>query len=311
MGPLKRTFALLSATFELWVSRDAFQHGGALAFYTLFSMAPLAIILIAIAGAVFGAEAARGEIAAQVDDLIGTQAAETLQDAVRRSRVQEAGLLPSILGVGALLFGATTVFAQMQSSLNEFWGVASRPSRSGLLVFFSTRLVSLGVVVVIGFLLLTSLAMSLGIMALLRYAEWWIPIPALLVTVVDLVLSAGSAMLLFAMIFKILPDVHLQWHDVWRSAFITAVLFVVGQYLISIYLTQTAPESAYGSAGSLVLILMWVYYSSLILFFGTALTRVMIEERGETVVPKSTAVRVHLDVLEDDGSGMKKVDEVD
>ena len=113
------------------------------------------------------------------------------------------------------------------------------------------------------------------------------------------------------MIFKILPDVKLHWRDVWRSAFITAVLCVLGQFLISMYLTRTAPGSAYGSAGSLVLILMWVYYLSLILFFGTALTRVTIEERGDTVVPKSTAVRVHLDILEDDGGGMRKVDEVD
>lgn len=311
MSPIKHTFSLLTAAFTLWSSRNAFQHAGALAFCTLFSMAPLMIILIAISGAVFGDEAARGEVAAQIDGLIGAQAAEAVQEAVRQSTVQEAGLLPTILGVGALLFGATTVFAQMQESLNQFWGVVAKPSRSGLLVFVTTRLISLGVVLVIGFPLLTSLVMSLGIMAVLRYAEGWVPIPSLLVTTVDVALSVGSAMLLFAMIFKILPDVHLQWRDVWRSAFITALLFVAGQYLISMYLTRTAPGSVYGSAGSLVLILMWVYYSSLILFFGTALTRVTIETRGDEVVPKSTAVRVHMDVLEDDGSGMRKVSEVD
>ena len=311
MSLVRRMFALLTAALALWSSRNAFQHAGALAFYTLFSMAPLVIILIAVAGVVFGAEAARGEIAAQIDDLIGTQAADTVQEAVRRSRIQEAGLLPTILGVCALLFGATTVFAQMQTSLNQFWGVVSRPSRSGLIVFLTTRLVSLGVVLVIGFLMLTSLAMSIGIMTLLRYAESWIRIPALLITTADVTLSVASAMLLFAMIFKILPDVQLHWRDVWRSAFITAVLFVVGQYLISLYLTRTAPGSAYGSAGSLVLILMWVYYSSLIVFFGAALTRVTIEDRGDPIVPKSTAVRVHLDILEDDGRGMRKVNEVD
>jgi membrane protein len=170
---------------------------------------------------------------------------------------------------------------------------------------------SLGVVLVIGFLLLTSLVMSVGIMAVISYAETWVPIPPLVVTAVDIALSLASATLLFAIIFKILPDVQLHWHDMWRSAVITALLFVSGQYLISIYLTQTAPGSTCGAAGSLVLVLMWVYYSSLILFFGTALTRVTIERRGDRIVPKSTAVRVHLDIMEDDGSGMKKVAEVD
>jgi membrane protein len=311
MRPLRRTASLVTEAINLWTSRYAFQHAGALAFYTLFSMAPLMVILIAITGAVFGDEAAQGEVAAQITGLVGPQAAEAVQGAVLRSRIEEAGALPTVLGVGALLFGATTVFAQMQASLNQFWGVVARPSRSGILVFLTTRLISLGVVIVIGFLLLTSLVMSMAIMTLISYAEYWIPVPSLLVTVADLLLSLATATLLFAMLFKILPDVHLQWSDVWRSALVTAVLFVLGQYLISLYLTQTAPGSPYGAAGSLVLVLMWVYYSSLILFLGTALTRVAIERRGDVIVPKSTAVRVHLDVLEDDGGGMKKVGEVD
>lgn len=313
MSPVRRTASVVGQAVSLWLSRNAFQHAGALAFYTLFSMAPLMIIVIAIAGAVFGEEAARGEVAAQVDELVGPQAAAAVQDAILRSRVDAAGLLPTVLGVGALLFGATTVFAQMQNSLNQFWGVAARPSRSGIIVFVTTRLVSLGVVLVIGFLLLTSLVLSLGIMGVIRYAEAWIPIPPILVATVDILLSLATATLLFAMLFKILPDVHLKWTDVWRSAFITAGLFVVGQYLISLYLTRTAPGSTYGSAGSLVLILMWVYYSSLILFLGTALTRVTIEQRGDVVVPKSTAVRFRMDILEEDGDSgsMKKVAEVE
>ncbi len=313
MTSVRRTTSLLAATFDLWISRYAFQHAGALAFYTLFSLAPLGIIVVAIVGAVFGEVAARGEVAGQLRELIGQQAAASVEEAVRRSHVREAGVLPTLLGAGALLFGATTVFAQMQSSLNQFWGVVARPSRSSLVVFLTTRIISLGVVLVFGFLLMTSLAISMGIMAVIRHAGSWVPIPSIVVEAVDLVLSLSSATLLFAMIFKILPDVHLQWRDVWRSAFVTATLFVVGRYLISLYLTRTAPGSAFGAAGSLVLVLMWVYYSSLILFLGTALTRVTIEQRGERVRPRSTAVRVHLDILEDDGmgSGMHKVAEMD
>lgn len=311
MSPLRRASSVVVQALNIWTSRNAFQHAGALAFYTLFSMAPLTIIVIAIAGAVFGDEAARGQVAGQLDGLIGPDAARTVQEAVRRSQLDPAGMVATVLGIGALLFGATTVFAQMQASLNQFWGVVAKPSRSGLVVFLTTRLVSLGVVLVIGFLLLTSLLLSMAIVAIISYAEEWMPIPPLAVSAIDLALSLGSATLLFAMIFKILPDVQLQWRDVWRSAFLTAALFVVGQYLISLYLTQTAPGSAYGTAGSLVLVLMWVYYSSLILFMGTALTRAFIEQRGDAVVPKPTAVRLHLDVMEDDGAGMKKVAEVD
>ena len=296
---------------NLWTSRNAFQHAGALAFYTLFSMAPLMIILVTITGAVFGDEAASGQLRQQISGLVGGEAAEVVEDAVLRSRIEEAGPLATLLGIGALIFGATTVFAQMQASLNQFWGVVAKPSRSGILVFITTRLVSLGVVIVLGFLLLTSLVMSMAIMAAVTYFQEWIRIPTIVVGAIDVALSLAIATLLFAMVFKILPDVHLEWKDVWRSAFATAMLFVIGQYLISLYLTKAAPGSTYGAAGSLVVVLMWVYYSSLILFMGTALTRAFIEQRGDRIIPKSTAVRVHLDVLEDDGRGMKKVAEVD
>jgi membrane protein len=311
MRPARRATSVIMEAVNLWTSRNAFQHAGALAFYTLFSMAPLMIILVAITGAVFGDEAASGQLKGQITGLIGPDAAEAVEGAILRSRIEEAGILATVLGVGALLFGATTVFAQMQASLNQFWGVVAKPSRSGILVFATTRLISLGVVIVIGFLLLTSLVLSMVIMAVIEYSKDLVPIPPLVVSAVDVALSLTSATLLFAMTFKILPDVHLQWKDVWRSAFATAVLFVIGQYLISLYLTHTAPGSTYGAAASLVLVLMWVYYSSLILFMGTALTRAFIEQRGDRVVPKSTAVRVHLDILEDNGMGMKKVAEVD
>ena len=295
----RRGLALLKDTVDIWLSNYAFQHAGALAFYTLFSLAPLLIILIAITGAVFGEEAARGEISSQIGALIGSQAAEAVEGAVRRSRVGEAGLLPTVLGVAALLFGSTTVFAQMQASLNQFWGVVARPSRSGIVVFLMTRLVSLGLVLIIGFLLLTSFVISTSIAALLQFAEGWVPVSPLIVTVVDATVSLLIATLLFAMIFKVLPDVRLRWRDMWWGAFITALLFVGGQSLIAVYLTQTAPASTYGAAGSLVIVLLWVYYSSLILFFGAALTRASIRLRGDRIVPKAMAVRVKMEILED------------
>ena len=311
-GVRRRALPLMQSALELWLERNAFQHAGALAFYTLFSLAPLVIIVVAIIGAVFGEEAARGQVAAGIQGMIGPQAAEAVEEAVLSSRVESAGLLPTLIGVGALLFGATTVFAQMQASLNSFWGVVARPSRSGISIFVKTRLLSLGLVLVIGFLLLTSFLMSVGIVALIRFAEAWIPVPSALMVVVDIVLSLAVATALFATTFKLLPDVVLRWRDVWKAGVITAVLFVCGQYLISLYLTTMAPASTYGAAASLVLVLMWVYYSSLILFFGTAVSKMSILQRGDEVVPKRTAVRVVMQVMEGtDDRHLHKVAELD
>ena len=298
-GTSARVVILLTDAVTLWTSKAAFQHAGALAFYTLSSMAPLLIILIAIIGAVFGEEAARGGIAARLTAWVGAEASQTVQNAVLRSRIDEAGVLPTVIGVTALLFAATTVFAQMQASLNHIWGVAARPSRSGLVVFVTTRLTSLGLVLVIGFLLLTSFVMTMAVGAVLRFAEGWIPVPGVVVAAIDTTASLLVATLLFALIFKILPDVRLRWRDMWFGAVITALLFVVGQWGISLYLTRTATRSTFGAAGSVVMILLWVYYSSLILLFGAAITRAAIHLRGDRIVPKSTAVRVRVEVLEE------------
>ena len=288
---------LLKDAIGLWTSGNAFQKAGALAFYTLFSMAPLLVLSVAIAGAVLGEEAARGELAAQIGGFIGPQAAEAVQGAVRESRLSETGMLPAILGIGALLMGATTVFAQLQAALNELWGVASKPTRGTVVGFLWTRLVSLGVVLVIGFLLLTSLILSAVVAAVVAYAEHLVPVPPVLVAAADLVLTLALVTILFAMIYRILPDVRLAWRDVWQGAFVTALLFLAGQSLISLYLTRFAPTSAYGAAGSLVLVLMWVYYSSLILFFGAAMTRAVIRARGDRIVPSPAAVRVRREIL--------------
>lgn len=291
---------LLREAAELWIAQNAFQHAGALAFYTLFSLAPLVIILVAIVGVIFGPDAARGEIADAISGLVGTQAAGAVEEAVRRSQVEKAGVLPTLIGMGVLLFGATTVFAQIQGSLNQFWGVSAKPSRSGLLVFLKARLLSLGMVLIIGFLLLISFVVSIVLTAVIQYAQSWIPVPPVVVGGLDMMLSLMISTLLFAMMFKVLPDVQLQWQDVWRAALLTAVLFAVGQYVISLYLTLTALTSTYGAAGSLVVVLFWVYYSGLILFFGASLARVAILRRYGAVKPKRTAVAVETVVRETD-----------
>lgn len=266
------------------------MHASALAFCTLFSLAPLIIIVVTIVGLVFGEDAASGRIAGAISDLVGSKGAAAVELAVRHSRPKEAGLLPTVLGVGALIFGATTVFAQMQGALNQFWGVRSRPTRGSIHRFVAVRLMSFGMVLIIGFLMLTSFVVSLGITGVIRYAHEWVRIPPSAVMLIDLAASLGITTLLFGLLFKVLPDVQIRWADVWRGAFITAMLFALGKYLISFYLTHVAPASTYGAAGSLVVVLLWVYYSALILFFGTCLTVATILERGEGVRPKKSAV---------------------
>jgi membrane protein len=295
----KRSFSLLKETVSLWMEKNAFQFAGAMAFYTLFSLAPLMIILVAIAGMVLGEQAARGELTAQLEALVGRQAAEVVEEAVEQSSLERAGILPTLLGVGALLFGATTVFAQVQAALNHLWDVKARPSRSGILSFLRTRLLSLGMVLIVGFLLLVSFALSVTIATVVRFAAHWIPVPTLVVWSVDLIVSLTVVTVLFALIYEVLPDVNLGWRDMLRGAFFAAALFAIGKYAISFYLTETAPGSAYGAAGSLVIVLMWVYYSSLIMLLGAAFTRTSVSQRGEVVRPKDIAVRVRTDVVEE------------
>lgn len=282
-----------------WLERNAFVHAGSLAFYTLFSMAPVVIIAVSIAGAVFGEDAARGEIVTQLDDFLGADAAAAVQEAVARSRPDVAGLLPTLTGILALVAGATTVFAQMQISLNRIWGVASKPSKSGLVIMAKNRILSLTVILTIGFVLLVSLLLNVLLRALVRYADAWTPVPPLLLSSLELVLSLAVITVLFAVIFKVLPDAVIDWDDVWFGGAVTALLFVVGRYLIAFYLTYTAPASTYGAAGSLVLILLWVYYSSLILFFGAALTKARVLASGKRVLPRKLAVLVREEIVEE------------
>jgi membrane protein len=296
-----RSWKIFVRAGGLWLERNAFVHAGSLAFYTLFSLAPVVIITVAVAGLLFGEEAARGEIVAQLEDFVGRGGARAVEDAVSRSRLEVAGMIPTLAGLGALVVGATTVFAQMQISLNSIWGVAAKPQKSGILVLLKNRLLSLAIVLTIGFVLLVSLLLSVALRAAIRYAEYWIPLHGVVLTGAELLLSLVVITLLFAVIFKILPDVYIGWQDVWTGAAITAAMFIVGRHLIALYLTYTAPASPYGAAGSLVLVLLWVYYSSLILLFGAAFTKVRTLASGRNVVPGKMAVRVRQEIVEEDG----------
>ncbi|MBS0510933.1 MAG: YihY/virulence factor BrkB family protein [Proteobacteria bacterium] len=292
--------SVLQKTLHIWLEAQSFMHAAALAFFTLFSVAPVVIVAVTIVGLALGEEAAQGRIAQQLQATIGTEAAQAVQTAVAASRIERSGILPSLAGLAAMLFGATTVFAQMQTALNAIWGVTPRPTRSSIFLYVKTRLLSLTVVLAIGFVLLVSLLLSVVVRALVVFAQAWLPVPPALLLGVDAVVSVGVVSLLFATIFRVLPDVILSWRDVWLGALVTALLFGLGRSLIALYLSTTATASTYGAAASLVLLLMWVNYSSLILLFGAAFTRANVQARGQSVRPRVTAIRIHRQLVEDE-----------
>lgn len=295
-------FGVTRSATKLWLERNAFSYAGSLAFYTLFSLAPVIIIAVTVIGLVLGEDAATGQIVEQLKDTMGTGAAEAIQSAVAQSRIQESGLLPSLLGVGALLVGATTVFGQMQFSLNTLWGVTARPTANSAWLFIKKRFLSLTVVVAIGFIFLVSLALGIVVRAVLHAVDNIMPFVGLLTTGAEFLVSVVVVIALFAIIFKVLPDVVLSWRDVLMGAAVTAVLFVIGRTAIAAYLAHTATASTYGAAGSVVVILLWVYYSSLILLFGAAFTKCHLLATGREVTPRNTAIRVNqeLDMGEHD-----------
>lgn len=288
-------------TLRVWLEAQVFVHAAALAFFTVFSVAPVVIVAVSVVGLVLGERAAQGEIALQLESAIGAGAAAAVQTAVENSRIEHSGLLPTIAGFGAMVFGATTVFAQMQGALNAIWSVAPRPARSGVLLYLKTRLLSLTVVLAIGFVLLVSLMLSVAVRALVTFAQDWLPVPGFVLLGMDWAVSLVVVTLLFATIFRVLPDVVLGWRDVWLGALVTALLFALGRALIALYLSTTATASTYGAAGSLVLLLMWVNYSSLILLFGAAFIRATVEAAGRSIVPRPTAVRIARTVVQDEG----------
>jgi membrane protein len=265
-----------------WSQDRATGMAAALAYYSIFSLAPLLLIIIWVAGLVFGADAARGALFDQFEATIGTQAAEALNGIVDAANRSDDGGLASIIGILLLVVGASGAFLQLQDSLNViFRAHADKSGGVGKLV--RTRLLSFSLVVGCGFLLLMSLVVSAALSALHGLIEsWGIPGGAVIGHVLHLVVSLLVVSLLFAMIFKFLPDRELRWRDTWFGAFITAVLFTVGKFLIGLYIAHGSVASAYGAAGTLVVLLIWVYYSALIVLFGAELTRAYSQHTAST-----------------------------
>jgi membrane protein len=273
-GALGTVVALVKETAIRWIDDKASALSAALAYYSLFSLAPLILITVAVAGFVFGQQAAEGQLYTQLAGLIGDASAKAVQGVVANMHQQQSGgVVAAIVGVATLLFGATGVFAQLQDSMNTIWRAKS-PTTNSILDFLRVRLLSFSMVLGIGFLLLVSLVLSAVLAALGDYIGGFLPGGAALGQALNATVSLVVVTVLFAMIYKLLPDTYVAWRDVWLGALVTSMLFTVGKVAIGYYLGKASVASSYGAAGSVVILLLWVYYSSMILYFGAEFTHV-------------------------------------
>lgn len=275
----KSLFGLVKESFREWQTDGALDLGAALAYYAIFSLAPLLLVVIGVAGLVWGREAVQGQLVSQLQGLVGEQGGQAIQTMIANAGKHGSGVIATIVGVVTILFGATGVFVQLQTSLDRIWNVEPKPG-GGIWGFVKTRILSLGMVLGIGFLLLVSLVVTTAVSAIGTWATNLLPGAKVLLEGTTFVLSFALITLLFAMIFKVLPDARIGWRDVWIGAAATALLFTLGKFLIGLYLAKSSVASTYGAAGSLVIVLLWIYYSSQILFLGAEFTQVYASHYG-------------------------------
>lgn len=287
MDKVKAFFSLLKAAFDEFNEDKAPRLAAALSYYTIFSLAPLLIVVIAIAGLVFGQDAVQGRLDEQIQGLVGAQGGEMIQEMVQNAQRPNESLVATIIGIVTLLFGATGVFVQLKGALNTVWDVEP-PKTGGILATLKAQLLSFTMVLGIGFLLLVSLVISAVISALSNFINGLFGNTEFVLQVINFVISFGFITLLFALIYQILPDLDIEWRDVTIGAAFTALLFTIGKTLIGLYLGNSGVTSTYGAAGSLVVILLWVFYSAQLLLFGAEFTQVYARRYG-SLAPKAAA----------------------
>lgn len=293
---MKRWAKIFLTAAKNWNADNAFQYAAAVSFSTLFSLAPITIIAVTVAGFFFGKETASQELEKQISALVGPASVELVRTAVKATEETQTSTWSTIAGVALMIFGATTVFGQLQSSLNQIWHVRTKPSKSGWFILVMQRLLSLAMVLTLGFLLLVSLIISTAVATVVEH--WGGGGDSAWMKAADLGAGLLIVTVLFALLFKVLPDVRLRWRDVWLGAGLTSILFTIGRYLIALYLGHSTVATVYGTAGSLVALLIWVYYSCAILFFGAEFIRAYRIAHRLKTEPKETAVLVHEEVGE-------------
>ena len=289
-GLIKSFFAIFKDTYREWSEREPFSNSIIIAYYTIFSLPGLLVIIINVAGYFFGAEAVTNQISTQIGGLVGGDTAKDIQEMIANASKSEGTVISNILSIATLLFGATGVFYQLQQILNKMWEVKPKPKQK-ILKLVRDRVFSFGLILVIGFLLLVSLVLSAALTAVSDWVANHVSEGLIVIfKVLDVIVSIGVVTLLFASIYKFLPDAKIRWKDVWVGALMTSVLFVIAKFLLGLYFGNSDPGSTYGAAGSIILIMLWVSYAGLILLFGAEFTKVYADRYGVKVIPTEGAV---------------------
>ena len=284
----EHSWLMLKETVVSFIDDDALSRGASMAFYAVTSLAPILLIVVAIAGLVFGEDAARNALAAQFQGLMGQQSAELLQGAISNAGQKSSGILATIIGIITLLVTASGVFGEMQAALNAIWKVDAKGTSLSRLI--RARAASLGLVAALGFLLLVSLSISAAVSALGGYVNAVLPFGTLILSALNTLISFMLIAVLFAAIYKVLPDRKLEWRDVIIGAIATSLLFTIGKSLIGWYLGSAAVASSYGAAGALLIVLLWIYYSSQIFLLGAEFTKIYANHHGSQQNPPAPAV---------------------
>lgn len=307
MKLIRKSWEILKQTVLNFFQDDSFSYASSIAFYTIFSLPAILIISLSVGSAFYERDVVQTELINQVARLVGPKSASDIEEILINAALDSTGTFAKIVGIVTLVFSATTVFISLQTSVNKIWGIKPKPER-GFVKYLLDRLISLAMVISIGFILLVSLVFDAALVlvqtGLSRILAGW---TLYIVTTLNVIISLGLITVIFALMFKVLPDAKIKWKDVWVGAIVTTAFFALGKYMIGFYLGNSSVNSAYGAAGSLVIILIWVYYSTVIFLFGAELTSVYAEKTGSDIIPYHHAVKVQLVEVEKDVENGKTV----
>lgn len=308
---LKNVWTILKEAAAGFSNDSVLKMSGSLAYSTIFSIAPLIIVVIFLADLFFGRQAIEGTIYGQIESFVGSDAALEIQNMIRNASLSGKSKGALVLGIITLILGATSVFGEIQDSINRIWGLKPKPKK-GWVKMLLNRLLSFSVIGSLGFILMVSLVMNTIIEALMNRLQQLFPsVTVLLAYILNQVLILAVTTFLFGVIFKVLPDARIKWRDIIVGAFVTAILFIIGKFAITLYVSNSSIGTAYGAAGSLVIILLWVYYSSAILFFGAEFTKAYAVSRGARIYPNQYAVWVKLVEVEEEHTSLHEVAQKD
>jgi membrane protein len=306
---IKAVWNVIKGAGSCFIDNRVLKLSAALAYYTVFSLGPMMIVIIFLADVVYGRQAIEGTIYGQLSGLVGKEAAAQVQETIKNSALTNKGNITAIIGIITLAVGATSVFAEIQDSINMIWGLKAKPKK-GWLKMLSNRLLSFSILVTLGFLLLVSLVINGLLESLMGKLQQMFPqITVVMVYVINLVITFAVTTILFGIIFKVLPDAKIKWKDVIIGSMATAVLFMLGKFGITFYIGSSNIGNAYGAAGSLVVLLVWVYYSAVILYFGAEFTKIYATQYGSKILPNNYAVWIKQVEVEEEKGSLKQIEQ--